>query len=206
MIKFISYIYIMNYKTRKLIKPEDLNAGNTLYGGQLLKFVDEEAAIYAMCQLGTKNIVTKLVSTIDFVAPARQKEIIEIGVEAKKFGTTSIALHVVVRNKETEAVICDIENMVFVSVDEAGVKKPHGKTMYNEQVIKIEDFIYEISSIKDYKKGDYCICLNSLKHNSLPENKFMQIPTILKWKGNNCDSCRKIITTNNPNIKNVKVF
>ena len=29
----------------KLIKPEDLNAGHTLFGGQLLKWIDEEAAI-----------------------------------------------------------------------------------------------------------------------------------------------------------------
>jgi len=118
----------MIYRTRFLIKPEDLNAGNTLYGGKLLYWIDEQAAIYAMCQLDTKSIVTKLVSTINFVSPARQKDIIEIGVQATKFGTTSISLHVIVRNKETEAVICDIENMVFVSVDETGKPTPHGKT------------------------------------------------------------------------------
>jgi acyl-CoA thioesterase YciA len=118
----------MIYRTRFLIKPEDLNAGNTLFGGRLLQWVDEQAAIYAMCQLDSKNIVTKLVSTINFVSPARQKDIIEIGVQATKFGRTSISLHVVVRNKDTEEIICDIENMVFVSVDENGKPTPHGKT------------------------------------------------------------------------------
>ena len=41
----------MKYRTRKLIKPEDLNSRETLFGGQLLKWIDEEAAIFAMCQL-----------------------------------------------------------------------------------------------------------------------------------------------------------
>jgi len=34
----------MKYRTRKLIKPSDLNARGTLFGGQVLKWIDEEAA------------------------------------------------------------------------------------------------------------------------------------------------------------------
>ena len=70
----------MNYKTRKLIRPEDLNARGTLFGGALLKLIDEEAAIYAMCQLDTKDIVTKLISEVNFMAPSYLGDIIEIGV------------------------------------------------------------------------------------------------------------------------------
>ncbi len=33
----------MKFRTRKLIKPEDLNARGTLFGGQMLKWIDEEA-------------------------------------------------------------------------------------------------------------------------------------------------------------------
>ena len=43
----------MNFYTRKLIKPEDLNSRGTLFGGRLLQWIDEEAAVYAMCQLET---------------------------------------------------------------------------------------------------------------------------------------------------------
>ncbi len=32
----------MKFYSRKLIKPGDLNANNTLFGGQLLKWIDEE--------------------------------------------------------------------------------------------------------------------------------------------------------------------
>ena len=35
----------MKYRTRKLIKPADLNSRGTLFGGSLLKWIDEEAAI-----------------------------------------------------------------------------------------------------------------------------------------------------------------
>jgi acyl-CoA hydrolase len=118
----------MNYKTRKLIRPEDLNARGTLFGGAVLKWIDEEAAIYAMCQLDTKDIVTKLISEVNFMSPGYLGDIIEIGVEAKDFGRSSITLEVDVRNKDTEKSILKIDKMIFVSVDEDGKSKPHGKT------------------------------------------------------------------------------
>ena len=116
------------YKTRKLIKPEDLNARGTLFGGQLLKWIDEEAAIYAMCQLDTPNIVTRAISKIDFVAPAQVGDVIEIGVTVVSFGRTSITLSASVRNKNTKQEIINIDTIVFVCVNEMGVPTPHFKT------------------------------------------------------------------------------
>ena len=118
----------MNYRTRKLIKPGDLNARGTLFGGQLLKWIDEEAAIFTICQLGDRNIVTKLMSEIDFVRTANVGDIIEIGMEVVKFGTTSITIKCDVRNKNSKESIITIEKIVFVVLDENGVPKPHGKT------------------------------------------------------------------------------
>jgi len=56
----------MKFFSRKLIKPGDLNANNTLFGGALLKWIDEEAGIYAMTKLDTKQVVTKYISEIDY--------------------------------------------------------------------------------------------------------------------------------------------
>lgn len=117
----------MKYRTRKLIKPSDLNARGTLFGGQVLKWVDEEAAIFCVCQLGTAKIVTKLMSEINFVQTAQQGDIIEIGCELVKFGTTSITIACDVRNKTTKQSILKIDKIVFVVVDENGRPKPHGK-------------------------------------------------------------------------------
>lgn len=35
----------ITFRTRKWVRPEDLNANGTLFGGSLLKWIDEEAAI-----------------------------------------------------------------------------------------------------------------------------------------------------------------
>jgi acyl-CoA hydrolase len=37
----------MRFHTRKWIKPEDLNPNGTLFGGQLLAWIDEELAFTA---------------------------------------------------------------------------------------------------------------------------------------------------------------
>lgn len=118
----------MIYKSRKIIKPGDLNPRGTLFGGQVLRWIDEEVAIFAMCQLETSNLVTKLISEINFVSPAYQGDIIEIGVEVVSFGRTSITMSCEVRNKNTEQTIVHIDRIVFVSVDENGKSVPHKKT------------------------------------------------------------------------------
>ena len=117
----------MKYRSRKIIKPEDLNSANTLFGGRLLEWVDEESAIYVMCQLGTHRVTTRHMSEIDFVLPARQEDIIEIGVETVLVGTTSITVRCIVRNKSTKQNILTIEKIVYVSLDENGKPTPHGK-------------------------------------------------------------------------------
>ena len=119
----------MNFKTRRLIKYEDLNSRGSLFGGQVLKWIDEEASIYTVCQLDTNKIVTKLMSEINFMRPAYLNDIIEIGVDVVSFGKTSITLEVVARIKDTKNEILKIDKMVFVSVDEDGRPTPHGKTI-----------------------------------------------------------------------------
>ena len=118
----------MKFRTRKLIKPGDLNARGTLFGGQLLKWIDEEAAIYAICQLGDTNIVTKAMSEINFVSSAKTGDIIEIGCQLVAIGTTSITISCEVRNKDSKQSIIKIDKIVFVLLDHQGKPKPHNKS------------------------------------------------------------------------------
>jgi acyl-CoA hydrolase len=118
----------MNFYTRKWVKPEDLNAHGTLFGGSLLSWIDEEAAIYSIIQLGTNGCVTKYMSEINFVSSAKQGDIIELGIKAISFGRTSLSLTCEVRNKITLKTILTIDKIVFVSVDEKGSPVPHGRT------------------------------------------------------------------------------
>lgn len=119
----------MIYRTRKLIKPTDLNSRGTLFGGQLLKWIDEEAAIYAMCQTKSREVVTKYISDIDFKYPPQVGDIIEIGIELVRIGITSLTLKCSVRDKESKKEILTIDSMVFVKLDVNG--KP-------EKIIKYE--------------------------------------------------------------------
>ena len=115
----------MRFLSRKLVQPGDLNANNTLFGGRCLAWVDEEAAIYAAIETRHKKVVTKSISAINFVAPAFQGDVIEIGIALKRIGKTSITLEVQVRDLTTQRVIVNIDEMVFVCVDENGKPVRH---------------------------------------------------------------------------------
>ena len=118
----------MRFHTRKWVKPGDLNAHKTLFGGRLLAWIDEEAALYAIVQLENQNVVTKYMSEIEFVSAAREGDIIEIGIEAVKFGKTSLTLRCEARNMMDRKTIVKIEQIVMVSLNENGKPVSHGKT------------------------------------------------------------------------------
>lgn len=128
----------MNFYTRKWIKPEDLNPNGSLFGGTLLRWIDEEAVIYAIVQLGNPQVVTKYISEINFVSSARQGDIIEMGIEATHFGSSSLTMRCEVRNKITRKTILSIEKLVFVNLDSEGNPTPHHKTEITYAYMGIE--------------------------------------------------------------------
>lgn len=118
----------MRFHTRKWVKPEDLNPNETLFGGQLLAWIDEEVALYTIIQLENNRVVTKFMSEINFMSSAKQGDIIELGIDVVKFGRTSLTLKCEARNKMTRETILTIDNIVMVNLGEDGKPKPHGKT------------------------------------------------------------------------------
>ncbi|SDB38278.1 Acyl-CoA hydrolase [Flavobacteriaceae bacterium MAR_2010_188] len=117
----------MRFHTRKWVKPQDLNPNRTLFGGQLLAWIDEEAALYTIIQLENSRIVTKYISEINFKSSAKEGDIIEIGIEVAKFGKTSLTLKCEARNKMTRETILTVDNIVMVNLDEDGNPAAHGK-------------------------------------------------------------------------------
>ena len=117
----------MRFHTRKWVKPEDLNPNGTLFGGRLLAWIDEEAALYAFIQLENKHIVTKFMSEINFMSSAKQGDIIELGMEVVKFGNTSLTLKCEARNKMTRETILTVESIVVVNLGDDNKPKTHGK-------------------------------------------------------------------------------
>lgn len=118
----------MRFHTRKWVKPEDLNPNGTLFGGRLLAWIDEEAALYTIIQLDNTHIVTKFMSEINFIASAREGDIVEIGIEATSFGSTSLSLTCEARNKMTKETILTIDKLVMVNLNAEGNPSPHGRT------------------------------------------------------------------------------
>lgn len=116
------------FHTRKWVKPEDLNPNQTLFGGRLLQWIDEEAVIYAIVQLETQRVVTKYISEINFISAPRIGDIIEIGIIATDFGASTLNVRCEVRNVATHEPILTIDRMVFASVNEKGKPVRHGKT------------------------------------------------------------------------------
>ena len=81
-----------------------------------------------MCQLDSKNVVTKFMSEINFVSPARTGDVVEIGLETVKFGKSSITVKCIARVKQTQKIIITIDKIVFVQLDEHSNPIPHGKS------------------------------------------------------------------------------
>ena len=125
---FVETPRTMRFHTRKWIKPEDLNANGTLFGGRLLAWITEEAALYSIIQLENNKIVLKYMSEINFIHPVAQGDIVEIGIGVVRFGTSSITLKCEARNKMTHDSIATVDQLIFVNLDAAGNPKPHGKT------------------------------------------------------------------------------
>lgn len=112
---------------RKWVKPEDLNQHGALFGGRLLQWVDEEAAIVAVTQLGTTDVVTRHFSEVDFVARAGRGDLLELEYRLEAFGRTSITLSCRVENAVTGQEILTLDQIVFVAVDTAGHPVEHGQ-------------------------------------------------------------------------------
>ncbi|MFL1896884.1 acyl-CoA thioesterase [Aquimarina sp. 2-A2] len=131
----------MRYHTRKMVKPEDLNPNETLFGGRLLEWIDEEAALYGVIQLENKRVVTKFISEINFISSAVQGDIVEIGMDVVKFGSTSLTLRCEVRNKLSRKTILKVENITLVNLNEDGIPVPHNKT----KIEYVRDRLEELS-------------------------------------------------------------
>jgi acyl-CoA hydrolase len=116
----------INFYTRKWVRPEDMNAHGTLFGGSLLRWIDDEAVVYAVIQLGTRRVVTKYISEINFLSSASLGDIIEIGLLATHFGRTSLTMRAEVRNIITRQKILTIDRIVFVALDKSGKPRAHG--------------------------------------------------------------------------------
>ncbi|QIR14053.1 hotdog domain-containing protein [Shewanella aestuarii] len=116
----------MKYYSRQLVLPVNLNSCQTLCCGQLLSWINEQATIFASCQMKSQCHVAKVISEINFMTPAVVGDILEFGFDSVSLGQSSVTIRCKVRNKINQAPIASIDKMVFVNINERGLPIPHG--------------------------------------------------------------------------------
>lgn len=115
--------------TNRLIMTADLNAAGKLFGGRLMAWMDEAAALYCMTKMGTRQIVTKKISEVIFNEPAMLGDVLEFRCRVKSIGTSSLVVECLVPTKKiedsgSERIITSCE-LVFVALDRNGKPTPH---------------------------------------------------------------------------------
>jgi len=119
--------------TFTIVRPEHLNHHGYLFGGQLLKWVDEFAWIVAARDFTGCTLVTRAMDKIEFRTRVMPGAILRFSILPKKIGTTSVTYKVVVFADEQGA---EKERQVFsncitfIRLDASGAKKslPHSDT------------------------------------------------------------------------------
>ena len=110
-------------ETHRLVLPEDLNQYGYLFGGRLLRWVDEASWIAASLDLPRCRFVTMGMDEVVFRHSVQEGTILSILSEQKKLGTTSVTYEVTVRRgkgRDSEPIFTT--RVTFVNVDEHGDK------------------------------------------------------------------------------------
>jgi acyl-CoA thioesterase YciA len=107
----------MQYSTQRMVMYPHLNAAGILFGGMALSWLDEDAIIYAANLLDTNRIATVKMSEVIFKSAANIGDILISGVALVRIGKTSITVKCELRNKTTNNVIVQVDEVVIVALD-----------------------------------------------------------------------------------------
>ncbi len=107
----------MQYSTQRMVMYPHLNAAGILFGGMALSWLDEDAIIYAANLLDSNRIATVKMSEVIFKSAANIGDILISGVELVRIGKTSITVKCELRNKTTNNVIVQVDEVVIVALD-----------------------------------------------------------------------------------------
>ena len=107
----------------KYVLPEHLNHLGKLFGGQLLRWVDETAYIAARMEMPTCNFVTIGMSQVEFRQQVNVGAILRLEVKRQKLGNTSVSYVVDVTevdDAKNRSVFSTV--VTFVNIGEDGGK------------------------------------------------------------------------------------
>jgi len=105
----------------KVCMVQNLGMNKTLFGGNMMAWVDEAAAIFAREYTGERFMVTLKFGEFEFHHPVREGDIIHFFCLNPRIGRTSCAFEI--EAVRTDGTIVVKTSAVFVSVDENGKPK-----------------------------------------------------------------------------------
>ncbi len=106
--------------TSKLCMAKDVGRYGRLFGGNLMAWLDEAAAIYTLKSTNEPDVVTYRYSEMVFKRPALEGDIIDFYCRPLRKGTTSFCFEL---TAEVDGEIVLQTECVFVAVDENSRKK-----------------------------------------------------------------------------------
>nr|WP_295972164.1 acyl-CoA thioesterase [uncultured Bacillus sp.] len=105
-----------------LVSPPDTNVNGTMFGGKLMAYIDDVAAIAAM-RHSRKTVVTASNDSVDFLNPIYQGNSVCLEAFVTYTGTTSMEIFVKVVSENMltgERNVCAVSFLTFVALDENG--------------------------------------------------------------------------------------
>ena len=112
---------------RVVMMPRDTNPLGTIFGGLILRYIDQAGAIQAH-QESQKKLVTVAMHEVKFIAPVFVGDLVSFYTRIIKIGNTSITVLVTVdarrANAPHETVRVTQAEVVYVAVDQPGKPVP----------------------------------------------------------------------------------
>lgn len=103
----------------EMVFPTDTNPHGTLFGGQLVAWMDKAAGVAAM-RRARGPVVTVAIDSIDFKVPVRVGELVELTAEVISIGRTSMRVRVeAIRERPVEGTreSCNVGHFTLVAID-----------------------------------------------------------------------------------------
>lgn len=130
---------VMAYIMDRMVRPEHLNGAGTIFGGVLLAWIDEAAAIAVMKKLKSVHIATVAMSEVHFKRPVHAGSLVRIHMSVVAIGRTSITLRACADTLDSRRPVIVVERIVFVSLDKGGRPLPHGLPPFDNAKKKKEN-------------------------------------------------------------------
>src|SRR5690625_4911615 len=136
----------------RLVLPPDTNHLNTIFGGKVLAYIDEVAALAAM-KHSNKVVVTASIDSVNFLSAAKVGDALELKAFVTYTGTSSMEVYVkvvaqnVLKNEEK---LTTESFLTMVAVDDNGRPTPVPK-VYPET--EEEKWLHETAPIRKQHRG-----------------------------------------------------